>query len=87
MNHIRTIISKEWQDVMRNKTVLYVVVLVPMIMVIVPIVLLFLMVRLPISESDMAELGRALNNPLFEGMQPAEAMQSVMTSNIRRSCS
>jgi ABC-2 type transport system permease protein len=82
VKHIRTIMSKEWQDALRNKTVFYVVVLVPMFMVIIPIVLLFLMVRLPVSESDMAELGRALNNPLFAGMQPAEAMQSVMTSNM-----
>ena len=45
MNHIRTIIAKEWQDALRNKTVFYVVVLVPLFMVIIPIVLLFLMTR------------------------------------------
>ncbi len=82
MKHIRTIFVKEWQDALRNKTVFYVVVLVPLFMVILPIVLLFLMARLPVSESDMAELGRALNNPMFAGMLPAEAMQSVLTSNM-----
>jgi ABC-2 type transport system permease protein len=82
MKHIQTIIRKEWEDAMRNKMVFYVVVLVPLFMVILPIVLLYLMGHLPISESDMQELGRALNSPLFQGMQPEEAMQSVMTSNM-----
>jgi ABC-2 type transport system permease protein len=82
MNHIRTIVRKEWEDALRNKTVFYVIVLVPLFMVIIPIALLYLMAVLPVNENDMEELGRALNNPMFEGMQPAEAMQSVMTSNM-----
>jgi len=82
MRHIRTIILKEWEDALHNKMVFYVIVLVPLLMVILPIALLYLMGHLPISERDMEELGRALNNPMFQGMAPAEAMQSVMTSNM-----
>ena len=82
MRHIRTIIHKEWEDALHNKMVFYVIVLVPLLMVILPIVLLYLMGHLPISERDMEELGRVLNNPMFQGMAPAEAMQSVMTSNM-----
>jgi ABC-type Na+ efflux pump permease subunit len=59
MRHIRTIILKEWEDALHNKMVFYVIVLVPLLMVILPIVLLYLMGHLPISERDMEELGRA----------------------------
>lgn len=81
MNHIRTIISKEWADVRRNKLVFSVVWGVPLLMAAIPIVMLIIMGRVPIKQSDFEELGRMLNNPLFSGMSPAEAMQSVLASN------
>jgi len=82
MKHIRAILRKEWEDALHNRLVLYVVLLAPLALVIIPIVMLFLMGRLPVSQSDMEELGRVLGNPLFQGMTPAEAMQSVMASNM-----
>lgn len=81
MNIIRTIIIKEWLDVRRNKLVLSVVLFVPLLMAAIPIALLIIMGRVPISESDYQELGRMLENPLFAGLSPAEAMQSVLASN------
>lgn len=81
MNHIRTIISKEWADVRRNKLVFSVVWGVPLLMAAIPIVMLILMARVPVSQSDYAELGGMLKNPLFAGMSPTEAMQSVLSSN------
>lgn len=81
MNIIRTIIIKEWLDVRRNKLVLSVVLFVPLLMAAIPIALLIIMGRVPISESDYQELGRMLENPLFAGLTPIEAMQSVLASN------
>lgn len=81
MNHIRTIISKEWADIRRNKLVFSVVWGVPLLMAAIPIVMLILMSRVPVSQSDYAELGGVLKNPLFAGMSPTEAMQSVLASN------
>jgi len=82
MHVIRTIIIKEWLDVRRNKLVLSVVLGVPLLMAAIPVVMLALMGNAPISESDYAELGRMLQNPIFAGLEPAEAMQSVLASNF-----
>jgi ABC-2 type transport system permease protein len=81
MNHIRTIIAKEWADVRRNKLVFSVVWGIPLLMAAIPIVMLIIMGRVPMKQSDFEELGRMLNNPLYSGMSPAEAMQSVLASN------
>jgi len=81
MNPIRTIMSKEWSDVRRNKLVFSVVWGIPLLMAAIPTVMLIIMARVPIKQSDYQELGRMLNNPLFNGMSPAEAMQSVLASN------
>jgi ABC-2 type transport system permease protein len=82
MKHILTVISKEWEEALRNKLILYTVILVPLFMLVVPLVMLFLMGRLGVSESDLQELGRVLNDPRFQGMDPVETMQSVMTGNM-----
>lgn len=81
MNNIRTIMTKEWAEVRRNKLVFSVVWGVPLLMAAIPIVMMIVMGRVPITQSDFEELGRMLNNPLFAGMSPAEAMQSVLASN------
>ncbi|MCX7708090.1 MAG: ABC transporter permease [Anaerolineae bacterium] len=81
MNIIRTIIIKEWLDVRRNKLVLSVVLFVPLLMAAIPIAMLIIMARVPISQSDYQELGPMLENPLFAGLTPTEAMQSVLSSN------
>lgn len=81
MKAIRTIMVKEWLDVRRNKLVLSVVLGVPLLMAAIPVAMLIIMSRVPISESDYQELGRMLDNPLFAGLNPTEAMQSVLSSN------
>lgn len=82
MNAIRTIIKKEWMDIRKNKLVLSVVLFVPLLMTIIPLVMLALMGRIGVSQSDYEELGRMLNNPIFAGLNPVEAMQSAMASNF-----
>jgi ABC-2 type transport system permease protein len=82
MKHILTIISKEWEEAVRNRLILYTVIFVPLIMLVIPLFMLFLMGRLGVSESDLQELGRVLNDPRFQGMDPVETMQSVMTGNM-----
>jgi ABC-2 type transport system permease protein len=81
MRHIRTIILKEWEDALHNKMVFYVIVLVPLLMVILPIVLLC---RWAICRSarGYGGTGTGVEQPHVQGMAPAEAMQSVMTSNM-----
>ena len=81
MNPIRIIIEKEWADAFRNKLVFYVVVLVPLLMTAIPTVMLYIMGHVPVSQSDYQDLGRVLNNPLYAGMSPTEAMQAILASN------
>ena len=81
MNHIRTIMSKEWSEVRRNKLVFSVVWGIPLLMAAIPIAMLIIMGRVPISQSDFQEMAGMLRNPIFAGMQPTEAMQSVLASN------
>ncbi len=80
MRQLRAILVKEWADVLRNKMVLYVVIIVPLVMAALPIVMLFAVARVPPSSGDMQEMGRLLGNPLFADMSPTEAIQSAMAS-------
>ena len=82
MDHIRTIIGKEWADMRRNKLVLYVIVLVPLVMTALPVAMLAVMRQVPPNPSDLQEMAPMLRNPIFAGMTPSEALQSVMASNM-----
>ncbi len=81
MSAINTIIRKEWADVRRNKLVLSVVLFVPLLMTAIPLVMLGIMGRVGVSQSDYEEIGAMLKNPLFQGLSPVEAIQSTMASN------
>jgi len=81
MNPIRTIMAKEWAEVMRNKLVFYMVALLPLLLTAIPVIMLYIMGRVPASESDSQELAGMLQNPIFAGMTPVEALQSAMASS------
>jgi ABC-2 type transport system permease protein len=80
MNQVSTVVRKEWEDVLRNKTVLSVVIIVPLVMTALPVGMLFAMGRTPVKAQDLEEMGRMLNNPIFSGMNTVEAMQSSIAS-------
>jgi ABC-2 type transport system permease protein len=80
MSQVSTVIRKEWEDGMRNKTVLSVVIVVPLVMTALPVAMLFVMARTPVSAQDMEEMGQVLSNPIFAGMNPIEAIQSSLSS-------
>jgi ABC-2 type transport system permease protein len=82
MRHIRTIIRKEWADVRRNRMVLSVVVLVPLLMVAIPVIMLAVTSRVGVSPGDLEEMGKMLEAPMFRGMGPVEAMQSALASSF-----
>jgi ABC-2 type transport system permease protein len=80
MNQVSAVVRKEWEDMLRNKTVLSVVIIVPLVMTALPIVMLFAMERTPVKAQDLEEMGRMLSNPIFAGMNAVEAMQSSFAS-------
>ncbi len=82
MSAMGTIIRKEWAEVRRNKLVLSVVVFVPLLMTIIPLVLMGVMGRVGVSQNDLEEMSAMLKNPLFQGLNAVEAVQSTMASNF-----
>ncbi|MGE5602893.1 MAG: ABC transporter permease subunit [Nitrososphaerales archaeon] len=82
MSAVGTIIKKEWMDVRKNKLVLYVVLFVPLLMTVIPLVMLGIMGRVGASQGDLEEMSMMLKNPLFQGLNPVEAVQSTMASNF-----
>ena len=82
MSAVRTIVAKEWADVARHKTVLGVIVFLPLLLTAIPLVMLAVTSRVGVSDADLRELGPLLQNPMFAGLGPVEAMQSAMASNF-----
>jgi ABC-2 type transport system permease protein len=82
MNAIMTIVKKEWLDVRRNKLVLSVVLFVPLLMMFIPLVMMGIMGRVGVTASDMEEMSGMLKNPIFQGMNAVEAVQSTLASNF-----
>lgn len=82
MSAVTTVIGKEWADVRRNRLVLSVVLFMPLLITAIPVVMLAVMSRVGINQSDYEQLGPLLDNPMFAGMTPVEAMQSVLASNM-----
>ncbi len=80
MNKIMTLIQKEWADVFRNRYVLYIVVLMPLIMILIPVIMLGVGGDPNLVNSgQMDEVPPAiLEQPGFEGLTPLEAMQAFM---------
>jgi len=82
MRQIRTVVRKEWTDMLRNKLVFYVIVFVPLLMLAIPVVMLLVMGMTPVNPQDLEELQGVLKNPIFAEMNSLEAIQSVMASNM-----
>jgi ABC-2 type transport system permease protein len=82
MSAVGTIIKKEWMDVRKNKLVLYVVLFVPLLMTAIPLVMMGIMGRVGVSQGDLEEMATMLKNPLFQGLNAVEAVQSTMASNF-----
>ncbi len=82
MKEIRTIVRKEWEDTLRNKLILSMLILIPVLMTAIPIGMLYASSVGPIKDSDVQEMSRMLANPLFAGMQGREAFQAMMSSQM-----
>lgn len=82
MNAIVTIIRKEWMEVRKNKLVLSVVLFIPILMTLIPLVMMGVMGRVGVSQSDLDEMSAMMQNPLFAGLNPVEAIQSTLASQF-----
>lgn len=82
MSAITTIVAKEWAEIVRNRTVLAVVLVVPLVITAIPVIMLAIMANVGINQSDYAEIEYLLDSPTFAGMGAVEALQAVMASNM-----
>lgn len=82
MRQFRAVLEKEWLDMVRNKLVFSVVIFIPLMTVSVPIIMLFVMSRIPAEQQNIREMERLLENPMFAGLQSMEALQAVMATNM-----
>ena len=82
MRQFRALVGREWADMLRNRLVFYVVIFVPVLMVALPIIMLFVSGRVPINPQDLREMERMLSSPIFADLNPVEAMQAAMASNM-----
>lgn len=82
MSAVGTILRKEWAEVRRNRLVLSVVLIMPLVITALPVAMLAVMSRVGVSEADYQELGPLLDDPRYAGLSAVEALQSVMASNM-----
>ena len=83
MSDIVVIIHKEWADMIRNRIVFSMLVLVPLIMTTIPVAMLSVAGSAAAAPSDLDQLRPMLaSNPVFAGMDPQEALQAALGSNM-----
>ena len=82
MNAVRTIIRKEWIEIRKNKLVLSVVIFIPLLMTLIPLVMMGVMGRVGVSQSDLEEMGAMLQESDLRGLNAVEAIQSMLASHF-----
>ena len=79
MNKITTLILKEWADAFRNRYVLFIVGLMPLIMVALPIIMLTVGSNPANLNGGNSEIPAAImNQPGFQGLSTQEALQAFL---------
>jgi ABC-2 type transport system permease protein len=82
LDRIRTIIDKEWHQVFKNKLVLIVAIVLPLVFVAIPISMLAIMGSVPEEESDELLPGWEAN-PAYAGLTDNEIVQAVMVEGFQ----
>lgn len=77
MDKIKTIISKEWAEVFKNKLVLFTVAFLPLILVTMPLIMLAVT---PGDMSDVDEMPASLVGTMCVGLDEMECLQLYMMS-------
>lgn len=79
MNKIVTLIKKEWADAFRNRYVLYIVLLMPVLMVVIPLIVLGLGANTDMISGTSSDIPPALlETEAFINLLPEEAMQAFV---------
>ena len=79
MNKVLTLIKKEWADVFRNRYVLYIVLLMPVLMVAIPLLTLGLGTNPDLISGGTSDIPpQILESEAFVNLLPQEAIQAFM---------
>jgi ABC-2 type transport system permease protein len=79
VNKVITLIKKEWADAFRNRYVLYIVLLMPLLLVIIPVVTLGLGANADMISGASSDIPpQLLEQEPYASLEPAEALQAFM---------
>jgi ABC-2 type transport system permease protein len=81
---VLSLLDKEWSDALKNRYILFLVVLLPLIFVILPVVMLYIMRTIPIQDpaAEMADLPAGWLNPAWADFTVEEVLQAAMASQF-----
>jgi ABC-2 type transport system permease protein len=79
---IRTIVDKEWHQVFKNKLVLFIAILLPLVFVAMPLSMLAIMGNVPEDETEDLLSGWQAN-PTYAGLTDSEIVQAVMVEGFQ----
>ena len=82
LERVRTIVDKEWHQVFKNKLVLIVAIVLPLVFVAIPISMLAIMGNVPDEEADELLPGWQAN-PAYAGLTDGEIVQAVMVEGFQ----
>jgi ABC-2 type transport system permease protein len=82
LDRIRTIIDKEWHQVFKNKLVLFIAILLPLVFVAMPLSMLAILGNTPEEETDDLLPGWQAN-PAYAGLTDSEIVQAVMVESFQ----
>jgi len=82
LDRIRTIIDKEWNQVFKNKLVLFIAILLPLVFVAMPLSMLAIMGNIPEDETDDLLPGWQAN-PAYAGLTNSEIVQAVTVEGFQ----
>jgi len=82
LDRIRTIIDKEWHQVFKNKLVLFIAILLPLVFVAMPLSMLAILGNTPEEETDELLPGWQAN-PAYTGLTDSEIVQAVMVEGFQ----
>lgn len=83
MNKVVAILEKEWLEGIKNRMVLMIAILLPLLFTVLPLGLLAATRNAALAQSEIGDLPAAvLTNPVYAGLSPVEVLQVFMMGQL-----
>ncbi len=80
MTNAWIVFRKEWYEILKNKLILYTILIPPLLLAVIPLVMLGMMKNEPVSQQDMAMYAQFV--AAFPGLTASEVMQYVLLNQF-----